>query len=87
MIDASNKQQRRASTSIQCKDPFLSATLVRRSVEVEELELEHNINIIDLLIHDQDIHTPMSFPRRYAPIHQNRAEDRYEEEVYRFVAT
>ena len=48
MIDASNKQQRRASTSIQCKDPFLSATPY---VEVEELELEHNINI-DLLIHD-----------------------------------
>ena len=46
MVNASNDQQRPASASIRCKDPFSSATPY-----AEELEYT-----IGLLIHDQDIH-------------------------------
>ena len=66
MVDVSNEQQRRASVSIMCKDPFSSATPYAE-------ELEHNI---DLLIHHQDIR------QCHFPGDQNRAENRYEEEAH-----
>ena len=66
MIDVSNEQQRRASASIQCEDPFSSATSY-----AEELE-----NDIDLLIHDQDIR------QCHFPSEQNRVEDDEEGEAY-----
>ena len=63
MVNVSNEQQRRASVSIMCKDPFSSATPYAE-------ELEHNI---DLLIHDQDIR------QCHFPGEQNCAEDGNEE--------
>ena len=45
MIDVSNEQQRRSSTSIQCEDLYSSATPY-----AEELE-----NDVEFLIHDQDL--------------------------------
>ena len=63
MVNASNDQQRPASASIRCKDPFSSATPYAE-------ELEQNI---DLLIHDQNIR------QYHFPGDQNRAEDGDEE--------
>ena len=45
MVNNSNEQQRRASASILCEDPFSSATPYAE-------ELEHNV---DILINHQDI--------------------------------
>ena len=69
MIDASNEQQRRASASIHCEDLFSSATPYAE-------ELEQNI---DFLIHDQDVR------HCHFAGDQNRAEDRYEEEVIAYL--
>ena len=66
MVSNSNEQQRRASASILCEDPFSSATPYAE-------ELEHNINF---LIDHQDIR------QCHFPGDQNRAEDRYEEEAH-----
>ena len=64
MVSNSNEQQRRASASILCEDPFSSATPYAE-------ELEHNI---DFLINHQDIR------QCHFPGDQNRAEDHYEYE-------
>ena len=66
MVNNSNDQQRRASASIFCEDPFSSSTPYAE-------ELEYNI---DFLIDHQDIR------QCHFPGDQNRAEDRYEEEAY-----
>ena len=66
MVSDSNEQQRRASASIFCEDPFSSSTPY-----AEELEFN-----IDFLIDHQDIR------QCHFPGDQNRAEDRYEEEAY-----
>lgn len=63
MVSDSNEQQRRASASILCEDPFPSATPY--TVEL----IKHNI---DILINHQDIR------QCHFPGDQNRAEDRYE---------
>ena len=65
MVNNSNDQQRRASASIFCEDPFSSSTPY-----AEELEYD-----IDFLIDHQDIRQ-CRFPGD-----QNRAEDRYEYET------
>ena len=62
MVSDSNEQQRRASASIFCEDPFSSSTPY-----AEELEYD-----IDFLIDHQDIR------QCHFPGDQNRAEDRYE---------
>ena len=66
LVNNSNDQQRCASASIFCEDPFSSSTPYAE-------ELEYNI---DFLIEHQDIR------QCHFPGDQNRAEDRYEEEVY-----
>ena len=66
MVNNSNDQQRLASASIFCEDPFSSST-----PSAEELEYD-----IDFLIDHQDIR------QCHFPGDQNRAEDRYEEEAY-----
>ena len=66
MVNNSNDQQRCASASIFCEDPFSSSTPYAE-------ELEYNI---DFLIEHQDIR------QCHFPGDQNRAEDRYEEEAY-----
>ena len=66
MVNNPNDQQRRASASIFCEDPFSSSTPYAE-------ELEYNI---DFLIDHQDIR------QCHFPGDQNRAEDRYEEEAY-----
>ena len=66
MVNNSNDQQRLASASIFCEDPFSSSTPYAE-------ELEYNI---DFLIEHQDIR------QCHFPGDQNRAEDRYEEEAY-----
>ena len=66
LVNNSNDQQRRASASIFCEDPFSSSTPYAE-------ELEYNI---DFLIEHQDIR------QCHFPGDQNRAEDRYEEEAY-----
>ena len=65
MVNNSNDQQRRASASNLCEDPFSSATPYAE-------ELEYNI---DFLINHQDIR------QCHFPGDQNRAGDRYEEEA------
>ena len=66
LVNNSNDQQRCASASIFCEDPFSSSTPYAE-------ELEYNI---DFLIEHQDIR------QCHFPGDQNRAEDRYEEEAY-----
>ena len=66
LVNNSNDQQRCASASIFCEDPFSSSTPYAE-------ELEYNI---DFLIDHQDIR------QCHFPGDQNRAEDRYEEEAY-----
>ena len=68
MVSDSNEQQRRASASILCEDPFSSTTQYTE-------ELEHNIDFL-IIINHQDIRQ-CRFPGD-----QNRDEDRYEEEAY-----
>ena len=66
LVNNSNDQQRCASASIFCEDPFSSSTPYAE-------ELEYNI---DFLIEHQDIR------QCHFPGDQNRDEDRYEEEAY-----
>ena len=66
MASDSDEQQRHASASILCEDPFSSST-------PHAEELEYNI---DFLINHQDIR------QCHFPGDQNRAEDRYEEEAH-----
>ena len=73
MVSDSNEQQRRASASILCEDPFPSSTPYAE-------ELEYNI---EFLINHQDIRQCQHFPGD-----QNRAEERvitYNEEEGQYV--